>query len=131
MKNVLVLFSSRSKRHSSADGFAGPLSSGDSTAGRASSVVKQEVARLKAAEEARKAREERLAKLNPFCLDATIVECLSAGQESVEDKVNAFKLLSQCGLKNIVLAAFVKEKTPDLKFLQASFSLGRVCKAFP
>ncbi|GIL60155.1 hypothetical protein Vafri_14781 [Volvox africanus] len=118
MKNVLVKFGSIAKRHSSADGTAGTPNSGDSSSIR-SSVVEQQVARLKAADEARKAREERLAGLNPFCIDATLVECLSAGQESVEDKVKAFKLLTQCGLNNIILASFVKDRTPDLKFLQA------------
>ncbi|GLI70759.1 hypothetical protein VaNZ11_015788 [Volvox africanus] len=118
MKNVLVKFGSLARRHSSADGTAGMQSSGDSSSLR-SSVVEQQLARLKAADEARKAREERLAGLNPFCIDATLVECLSTGQESVEDKVEAFKLLTQCGLNNIILASFVKERTPDLKFLQA------------
>ncbi|GLC35059.1 hypothetical protein PLESTM_000274900 [Pleodorina starrii] len=117
MKNVLVKLGSMSKRHTSSDG-AAPLASGGGTSA-GPSIVEQQLMRLRAADDARKAREERLANLNPFCIDATLVECLSTGHESVEDKLDAFKLLAKCGLNNIVLAAFVKEKTPDLKFLQA------------
>ncbi|KAG2439012.1 hypothetical protein HYH02_006541 [Chlamydomonas schloesseri] len=83
------------------------------------SIVDQHVARLKQAEEARKAREALLTGLKPFVLDNTLVECLSTGGETLEDKLEALKLTRSCGLQNVVLAAFVKERTPDLQFLQA------------
>lgn len=97
MKAVFANVGFDSKRHPSADGGPQNQSSGECASNRHSQIVEQQVTRLKAAEEARKAREDRLATLIPFCIDATLVECLSSGQELMEDKLNAFKLLTKCG----------------------------------
>ncbi|PNW76373.1 hypothetical protein CHLRE_11g467531v5 [Chlamydomonas reinhardtii] len=86
------------------------------------SIIDQHVARLKQAEEARKAREALLTGLKPFVLDNTLVECLASGSETLEDKLEALSCTRACGLQNVVLAAFVKERTPDLPFLQALHS---------
>ncbi|KAG2482688.1 hypothetical protein HYH03_018394 [Edaphochlamys debaryana] len=119
MKGVFTKLGSMTKRGPSADGAEPRNERTSSQTGAPLNLVEREVMKLKAAEDARKTREARLAGLKPYCLDTTIVEALSTGSESLEDKLAVFKLLKSCRLQNIALAAFVKEKTPDLPFLQA------------
>ncbi|PNH09792.1 hypothetical protein TSOC_003559 [Tetrabaena socialis] len=114
MKGALAILGSMKLRGPSGDGRAS--NSGSNAGG---GIIEQSVARLRAADDARKAREERLANMNPEYVDATLVECLSSGSETLDDKLAAFKeLTAKCGLKSIVLAAFVKDGSPDLDFLQ-------------
>ncbi len=41
-----------------------------------------------------------LTGLKPFVLDNTLVECLSSGSETLEDKLEALKLTRNCGKAN-------------------------------
>ncbi|KXZ44821.1 hypothetical protein GPECTOR_62g936 [Gonium pectorale] len=129
MKGVFNKLGGSLRRGPSADGGAAPTSSDGSGLQRRSSgvtAVEAQVAKLRIALEEKKKREARLASLKPLIVDATLVECLSSGFESVDDKLHAFEALRASGLTNILLAAFVRGVTPDAQFLQALRARGLI-----